>query len=37
MALMEDHVRHHVMETEPASERAQAADELIDVVRSYLK
>jgi DNA-binding FrmR family transcriptional regulator len=34
--VMEDHVRMHVME-EPAVERAQAAEELIDVVRSYLK
>jgi DNA-binding FrmR family transcriptional regulator len=34
--VMEDHVRLHVME-EPASARAQAVEELIDVVRSYLK
>jgi DNA-binding FrmR family transcriptional regulator len=34
--VMEDHVRLHVME-EPACERAQAVEELIDVVRSYLK
>jgi DNA-binding FrmR family transcriptional regulator len=35
--VMEDHVRLHVMEGEPAFERAQGAQELIDVVRSYLK
>jgi DNA-binding FrmR family transcriptional regulator len=34
--VMEDHLRMHVVE-EPAVERAQAAEELIDVVRSYLK
>jgi DNA-binding FrmR family transcriptional regulator len=34
--VMEDHVRMHVME-EPPIGRAQAAEELIDVVRSYLK
>ncbi len=35
--VMEDHVRLHVTETEPAFAREQAAQELIDVVRSYLK
>ena len=37
--VMEDHIRVHVMdpEREPNSERAQATEELIDVVRSYLK
>ena len=37
--VMEDHIRVHAMdpEREPNSERAQAAEELIDVVRSYLK
>jgi FrmR/RcnR family transcriptional regulator, repressor of rcnA expression len=35
--VMEDHVRLHVTETEPAFVREQAAQELIDVVRSYLK
>jgi FrmR/RcnR family transcriptional regulator, repressor of rcnA expression len=34
--VMEEHVRLHVMETEPF-EREQAAEDLIDVVRSYLK
>jgi hypothetical protein len=31
----EDHVRQHVMETDPAFARKQAAQVLIDVVRSY--
>jgi DNA-binding FrmR family transcriptional regulator len=35
--VMEDHVRQHVMEAASAFERGQAAEELIDVVRSYLK
>lgn len=35
--VMEDHVRLHVTDEEPAFEREQAAQELIDVVRSYLK
>jgi DNA-binding FrmR family transcriptional regulator len=37
--VMEDHIRMHVIDParEPDSERAQAAEELIDVVRSYLK
>jgi DNA-binding FrmR family transcriptional regulator len=35
--VMEDHVRLHVIEPDPALARAQAAEELIDVVRSYLK
>jgi DNA-binding FrmR family transcriptional regulator len=35
--VMEDHVRMHVMEPEPAHGRGEAAEELIDVVRSYLK
>lgn len=35
--VMEDHIRHHVID--PASERvrAQGAEELIEVVRAYLK
>jgi DNA-binding FrmR family transcriptional regulator len=39
LEVMEDHIRMHVVEPEPGSEseRAQAAEELIDVVRSYLK
>jgi DNA-binding FrmR family transcriptional regulator len=35
--VIKDHVRLHVMDPEPAYERAQGAQELIDVVRSYLK
>jgi FrmR/RcnR family transcriptional regulator, repressor of frmRAB operon len=37
--VMEDHIRLHVVDParERDSDRAQAAEELIDVVRSYLK
>jgi DNA-binding FrmR family transcriptional regulator len=37
--VMEDHIRAHVIDParEPDAERAHAAEELIDVVRSYLK
>lgn len=37
--VMEDHIRTHVLDPalEPDSERARGAEELIDVVRSYLK
>jgi hypothetical protein len=37
--VMEDHIRMHVIDPgpNPNSERAQATEELIDVVRSYLK
>jgi FrmR/RcnR family transcriptional regulator, repressor of frmRAB operon len=37
--ILEDHVRFHVVdpEDEPDSERAQAAEQLVDLVRSYLK
>jgi DNA-binding FrmR family transcriptional regulator len=37
--VMEDHIRTHVVDQarEAGSERAHAAEELIDVVRSYLK
>jgi DNA-binding FrmR family transcriptional regulator len=37
--VMEDHIRAHVINPahEPDEERAHAAEELIDVVRSYLK
>jgi DNA-binding FrmR family transcriptional regulator len=35
--VMEDHVRLHVMEPQPAYEREEATEELIDVVRSYFK
>jgi hypothetical protein len=37
--LTEDHIRFHVLEADadPESGRAQAAEQLIDLVRSYLK
>jgi DNA-binding FrmR family transcriptional regulator len=37
--LVEDHVRFHVLDPgkKPTSEQAMAADELIDIIRSYLK
>jgi DNA-binding FrmR family transcriptional regulator len=37
--LMEEHIRHHVVDPahEPDADRARAAQELIDVVRTYLK
>jgi DNA-binding FrmR family transcriptional regulator len=37
--LLEDHVRFHVLDParKPSAEQGIAADELIDIVRSYLK
>lgn len=37
--LLEDHVRFHVLDPKrkPTSEQALAADELIDIVKAYLK
>jgi DNA-binding FrmR family transcriptional regulator len=37
--LLEDHVRFHVLgpDTDPTSEQGQAAEQLLDLVRSYLK
>jgi len=36
--VFEDHMRNHVLApTLPAKERAEGADDLIDVVRAYLK
>jgi DNA-binding FrmR family transcriptional regulator len=37
--LLEDHIRFHVLDPEhkPHPEQALAADELVDIVRSYLK
>ncbi|MPZ54347.1 MAG: metal-sensing transcriptional repressor [Acidimicrobiia bacterium] len=37
--VMEDHIRNHVVDpnNEPDPMKAQGADELIEVVRSYLK
>jgi hypothetical protein len=36
---MEDHVRFHVLDPKqkPTSEQALAADELVDIIRAYLK
>ncbi len=37
--VVEGHIRHHVLDpdTKPASEQADAAEELIDVLKTYLK
>jgi FrmR/RcnR family transcriptional regulator, repressor of frmRAB operon len=37
--VLEDHVRFHVIDpaTDPESEQAKAADQLLDLIRSYLK
>jgi DNA-binding FrmR family transcriptional regulator len=35
--VMEDHIRFHVLNPARESERATGAEELIDVVRTYLK
>lgn len=37
--ILEDHIRYHVLSptTEPDSDEAMAAEQLIDVLRSYLK
>jgi DNA-binding FrmR family transcriptional regulator len=37
--VMEDHIRRHAIDPErqPGSEQAQATEELIEVVRAYLK
>jgi DNA-binding FrmR family transcriptional regulator len=37
--ILEDHVRFHVVDPndDPESERVQAAEQLVDLVRSYLK
>ncbi|KMO21286.1 metal/formaldehyde-sensitive transcriptional repressor [Methylobacterium platani] len=37
--LMEDHIRHHVVnpDSEPDPDRARGAAELIEVVKTYLK
>lgn len=35
--LIEDHLQHHVVEPSQAMDRARGAEELIDVVRTYLK
>lgn len=35
--VMEDHLRHHVMGAETQADRRQGGEELIDVIRTYLK
>ena len=37
--VLEDHVRHHVLGpgADPRSEQAQAAEQVIELIRSYLK
>ena len=37
--VLEDHIRFHVVgpDADPLSDQAKAADQLVDVVRSYLK
>jgi hypothetical protein len=37
--VVEDHVRLHVVgpDVDPTSDQAQAAEQLVDLVRSYLK
>lgn len=35
--VMEDHLRHHVVEAETEAGRRQAGEELIEVIRTYLK
>lgn len=37
--VIQDHVRHHVVDPEhdPTSKRSQAAQELLDVLKTYLK
>ena len=35
--VMEDHLRHHVVEAENEAGRRQGGEELIEVIRTYLK
>lgn len=35
--LMEDHIRHHVLEPVDEADRTRGGDELIEILRSYLK
>lgn len=35
--VMEDHLREHVLEANSEPERRQAVEEMIEVIRSYLK
>ena len=35
--VVEDHIQEHMMAAKPSREESQAADELIDVLRSYIR
>jgi DNA-binding FrmR family transcriptional regulator len=35
--VVEGHIRHHVLSAKPRSSERQGAEELIEIVRSYLK
>jgi DNA-binding FrmR family transcriptional regulator len=35
--LIEDHIKNHVVEADTQTKRRAAGDELIDVIRSYMK
>jgi FrmR/RcnR family transcriptional regulator, repressor of rcnA expression len=35
--LVEHHIRHHVLDPDDPAERRQGAEELVDVVRTYMK
>ena len=35
--VVEGHIRHHVLSAKATADERQGADELIDIVRSYLK
>ena len=35
--VVEDHIQEHMMAAKPTREESQAADELIDVLRSYIR
>jgi DNA-binding FrmR family transcriptional regulator len=35
--VVEGHIRHHVLSTKPTAAERNGADELMDIVRSYLK
>jgi DNA-binding FrmR family transcriptional regulator len=35
--VMEDHIREHVLDAASAAQRAEGAEELVEVVKAYLK
>ena len=35
--MMEDHIREHILDADGATQRRHGAEELIDVVRTYLR